>query len=144
VSDNHTPEQRSRNMAAIKSRNTRPEIIVRSIVHRLGFRFRLHSSNLPGKPDLVLSRHKKIILVNGCFWHMHDCKRGKVTPATNPAYWKQKRLRNVERDKMNQFSYRKNGWATLIIWECEVKDIVQLTKRLTNFLVGDTAGSAVV
>jgi len=131
-------------MAAIKSRNTRPEIIVRSIVHRLGFRFRLHSSNLPGKPDLVLSRHKKIILVNGCFWHMHDCKRGKVTPATNPAYWKQKRLRNVERDRMNQFSYRKNGWATLIIWECEVKDIVQLTKRLTNFLVGDTAGSAVV
>lgn len=144
MSDNHTPEQRSRNMAAIKSRNTRPEIIVRSIVHRLGFRFRLHSSNLPGKPDLVLSRHKKIILVNGCFWHMHDCKRGKVTPATNPAYWKQKRLRNVERDRMNQFSYRKNGWATLIIWECEVKDIVQLTKRLTNFLVGDTAGSAVV
>ena len=98
MTDNLIPEQRRRNMTAIKSRHTKPEMIVRSIIHRLGFRFRLHDKKLPGKPDIVLPRHKKIILVHGCFWHIHTCKRGNVVPKTNTQYWQNKRLRNAEKE----------------------------------------------
>lgn len=134
MADNLTAEQRKRNMTAIKSRHTKPELIVRSIVHRLGFRFRLHDAKLPGKPDIVLTRHKKIILVHGCFWHMHDCKRGNVTPKTNVDYWQTKRFRNVVRDKENLFAYKKKGWKTLIIWECEIKEPAKMEKRIKKFL----------
>ena len=122
-------------MTAIKSRHTKPEMIVRSIVHRLGFRFRLHDKKLPGKPDIVLPRHKKIFLVHGCFWHMHDCKRGNVTPKTNTDYWQNKRIRNVERDKTNLTAYSEAGYKTLTIWECEVKNKTALTDKLKNFLL---------
>lgn len=134
MADNLTAEQRKRNMTAIKSRHTKPEIIVRSIIHRLGFRFRLHDKKLPGKPDIILPRHKKIILVHGCFWHMHDCKRGNVTPKTNVEYWQNKRFRNVERDKTNLFSYLSEGWQVLTIWECQIKDKNFLTNLLKNFI----------
>ncbi len=134
MADNLTPEQRKRNMKAIKSRHTKPEMIVRSIVHRLGYRFRLHDKKLPGKPDIVLPRHRKIILVHGCFRHMHDCKRGNVTPKTNVEYWQTKRFRNVARDKENLKAYKKEGWKILTIWECETKTIDDLKKRLVHFL----------
>lgn len=122
-------------MTAIKSRHTKPEIIVRSIVHRLGFRFRLHSAKLSGKPDIVLPKHKKIILVHGCFWHMHDCKRGNVTPKTNTDYWQNKRFRNVARDKENLKVYKNEGWNVLTIWECEIKDLFKLERKLSKFLL---------
>ncbi|CAN5654709.1 very short patch repair endonuclease [soil metagenome] len=134
MADNLTAEQRKRNMTAIKSRHTKPEIIVRSIIHRLGFRFRLHDKKLPGKPDIVLKRHKKIILVHGCFWHIHDCKRGNVTPKTNVEYWQKKRFRNVERDKENLKIYKKQGWKVLVIWECQLKGLNKLKNRLKRFL----------
>lgn len=134
TADNLTAEQRKRNMTAIKSRHTKPEIIVRSIVHRLGFRFRLHNKKLQGKPDIVLPRHIKIILVHGCFWHIHDCKRGNVTPKTNFDYWQNKRLRNVERDKANLRFYKKEGWKVLNVWECETKETVKLERKLEKFL----------
>ncbi len=134
MADNLTAEQRKKNMTAIKSRHTKPELIVRSIIHRLGFRFRLHDAKLPGKPDIVLPRHKKIILVHGCFWHIHDCKRGNVTPKTNVEYWQTKRLRNVERDRANLKVYKKEGWKTLTVWECEIKDLAKLEVKLKKFL----------
>jgi len=134
MADNLTTEQRRRNMTAIRSRHTKPEMIVRSLLHRLGFRFRLHDAKLPGKPDIVLPKHKKIVLVHGCFWHIHDCKRGNVTPKTNIEYWQTKRLRNVARDKENLKIYKKAGWKTLIIWECEVKDLTALEVKLKKFL----------
>jgi DNA mismatch endonuclease (patch repair protein) len=134
MADNLTTEQRKRNMTAIKSRHTKPEIMVRSIVHHLGFRFRLHDPKLQGKPDIVLPRHRKIILVHGCFWHMHDCKRGNVTPKSNTNYWQTKRLRNVERDKSNLNVYKKEDWKVLTIWECEIKDLKKLERKLTKFL----------
>ena len=110
------------------------QIIVRSIVHRLGFRFRLHDARLPGNPDIVLPRHKKIIVVHGCFWHMHNCKRGNVTPKTNVEYWQTKRFRNVARDKENLKSYQADGWQTLTLWECEMKDKIRVENKLKTFL----------
>jgi len=132
--DNLTPEQRRRNMASIRSRHTCPEKLVRSLIHRLGYRFTLHDKHLPGKPDIVLPKHKKIVLVHGCFWHSHTCKRGNVYPKTNVAYWTAKRQRNTERDKVQQVAYRKTGWKTLVIWECEVKDPSKVTSKLQRFL----------
>src|SRR4051812_35989058 len=109
-------------MASIKSRDTKPEMIVRSLLHRLGYRFRLHFATLKGKPDIVLPKHRKIILVHGCFWHMHDCNRGTVRPKTNAEYWFAKRLRNVQRDKENNEHYVTEGYISLIVWECETKN----------------------
>ena len=134
MADNLTPEQRKRNMKAIKSRHTKPEMIVRSIVHRFGYRFRLHDKKLPGKPDIVLPRHRKIILVHGCFWHMHDCKRGNVTPKTNVEYWQNKRFRNVARDKENTKSYNKAEYKILTVWECEIKNLPNLEDKIKKFL----------
>ena len=134
MADNLTPEQRRRNMSGIRSRNTNPELIVRSLIHRLGFRFSLHNKKLPGKPNIVLTRHRKIVLVHGCFWHMHSCNRGNVFPKTNERYWTAKRLRNVERDELNRLSYRKAGWRILTVWECETKDMLTTGAELMAFL----------
>lgn len=122
-------------MTNIRSRHTKPELIVRSLIHKLGFRFRLHDKKLQGKPDIVLPRHKKIILVHGCFWHMHDCKRGNVTPKTNADYWQPKRFRNVERDNLNQETYSAAGYEVLTVWECETKDAESLENKLRSFLL---------
>ena len=132
--DVHTKEQRSFNMSQIRDKNTKPEIIIRSIVHRMGFRFRLHDKNLPGKPDIVLPRHKKIIFVHGCFWHLHNCRYGRVKPATNANFWQTKRLSNKTRDKKNITQLKKLGWQVLIIWECWLKDPAKLQKHLLSFL----------
>jgi DNA mismatch endonuclease (patch repair protein) len=132
--DVHTKKQRSYNMSQIHSKDTRPEIVVRSMVHRMGYRYRLHKKELPGKPDLVLARHRKIIFVHGCFWHMHNCRYGKVVPQTNVKFWQKKRLGNVARDKRNIRKLRTAGWKVLVVWECQARDTRQLIKKLESFL----------
>ena len=134
MADVHTPEQRSRNMSAIRGKDTKPELIVRRIAHRLGYRFRLHRRDLPGAPDIVLPRHQKIIFVHGCYWHMHTCRWGCVTPKTNAEFWQAKRTGNVDRDKRNLAKLKPLGWKVLTIWECETRDIPKLTARLAAFL----------
>jgi len=134
MTDVLTPAQRSFNMSRIRNRDTRPEMIVRSIVHGMGFRYRLHKKDLPGKPDLVLVRHRKIIDVHGCFFHMHDCRYGKVTPATNAEFWQAKRQSNLNRDRRNIEALKKAGWQVLIVWECQTKNPDSLQKVLTDFL----------
>ena len=121
-------------MAAVESRDTRPEMIVRSLVHRLGFRFRLHRRDLPGTPDIVLPRLRKNINVHGCFWHMHTCRHARREPVANADYWRKKRRRNAARDKRNLVEVRKLAWEVLTVWECEVRDPEQLTARLSRFL----------
>ena len=134
MADVLTPRQRSFNMSRIRDRDTKPEIVVRSIVHRLGYRYRLHKNDLPGKPDLVLVRRGKIINVHGCFFHMHHCKYGRVVPATNAEFWLTKRLGNVERDRRNLRSLKKAGWKVMTVWECETKKMNALAKRIERFL----------
>jgi len=134
MADNLTQAQRSFNMSRIRSRDTRPEMMVRSIVHGLGYRFRLHKKELPGKPDLVLLRHRTIINVNGCFFHMHDCNYGRVVPKTNKTYWKSKRLSNVRRDRKNLTKLKEDGWRVIVVWECETKEPSRLTRRIARFL----------
>ena len=135
MADVLTPQQRSFNMSRIRSRDTRPEMIVRSIVHRLGFRYQLHKKDLPGKPDLVLVRHRKIIDVHGCFFHMHNCRYGKVVPATNAEFWRTKRESNVNRDRRNVKLLKKGGWQVLVVWECQTRQPEILEKTLLNFLM---------
>ena len=134
MADVHTPEQRRRNMSAIKGKNTKPEMIVRQLAHSLGYRYRLYRKDLPGKPDLVFPSRKKIIEIYGCYWHMHDCKYGRVTPKTNAEFWQKKRSDTVERDKRNRAELEKLGWKVLVIWECQVKDKDELQERITHFL----------
>lgn len=134
MSDTVSKLQRSRNMSRIRSRNTVPELRVRSTLHRAGFRFRVHSNELPGKPDVVLRKHKTVIFVHGCFWHRHaGCSRCS-TPSSNEGYWIPKLAGNVVRDRVNQRSLTKLGWKVLVIWECETKDIAKLEKRLLRIL----------
>lgn len=140
MTDVLTPQQRSFNMSRIRSRDTRPEMIVRSIVHRLGFRYRLHKKDLPGKPDLVLVRHQKIIDVHGCFFHMHDCPYGRVRPVTNAEFWQKKRQSNKDRDRRNVKLLKKDGWQVLIVWECQTKNLDSLQNTLLDFLVGKGKG----
>lgn len=133
MADVFTPEKRSAIMARIKGENTKPEILARKLVHSLGYRFRLHSKRLPGKPDLVFPRHEKIIFVHGCFWHAHaGCSRG-VLPSTNTKFWQKKISGNQTRDRMVKRKLNKDGWRVLVIWQCETKNITRLTKRLERF-----------
>lgn len=134
MTDVLTPEQRKFNMSRIRNKNTRPEIIVRSLVHGMGCRYSLHNSKLPGKPDLVLSRHRKIIFVHGCFWHMHKCRYGRVTPQTRAGFWQNKRMGNVMRDRRNLAALKREGWQVLVVWECWTRDLESLGKRLVAFL----------
>lgn len=134
MADVFSPEERSRIMATVKGKNTKPEILVRSMVHRMGYRFRLHVPNLPGKPDIVLPRHKKIILVHGCFWHQHpECPRS-ARPTSNVDYWNKKLNKNMERDRQNQDALAKCGWAVLVLWECEIENKSLLFQKLEGFL----------
>jgi len=138
MSDVHTPEQRSRNMSAIKGKNTQPELRVRSVLHAMGYRFRLHRKDLPGKPDIVLAKHRLALFVHGCFWHCHDCRWGRVVPATRPEFWAAKRGGNVERDLIKQDALRAQGWKVATIWECETRNEESLLAALS--LVGLTPG----
>ena len=134
MADVHNKEQRSRNMAAIRGRDTKPEMIVRRAVHRLGYRFRLHRRDLPGKPDLVLPRHRAVIFVHGCFWHQHNCRYGRVVPVTRAEFWKTKRNENSARDARNIRALRTIGWRVLVVWECRTRDSTSVESRLKSFL----------
>lgn len=118
--DPHTPEQRSRNMSSIRSRDTKPEMIIRRGLHARGLRFRLHDRTLPGTPDLVLSGRNAVIFVQGCFWHGHDCSLG-VTPGTRAAFWEDKIGKNRSRDIRSSTLLRASGWRVLEIWECALR-----------------------
>lgn len=133
-SDNLTASQRRACMAAIRSIDTQPEIIVRRLVHSLGYRYRLHSRKLPGKPDLVLSRYHCVIFVHGCFWHMHSCKRGKSTPQTNAEFWKTKREKSRIRDRKSITLLRRAGWRVLVLWECQIRNDSVFSRRIVSFI----------
>lgn len=120
MADNHSKEARSRNMAHIRSKDTKPEVVVRKYLFSKGFRYRKNVKNLPGCPDIVLPKYKTVIFVNGCFWHKHDCSRF-VWPSSNHEYWHAKIERNVERDKKNYRLLESNGWSVILIWECQLK-----------------------
>jgi len=134
MADVLTPEQRRKCMASIKGKNTKPELVVRKIIHAMGFRYRLHKKGLPGKPDIVFPKLSKILLVHGCFWHMHNCKLGRVKPMTNSVFWEKKRKSNRERDKKNIKQLEALGWNVLIIWECWTKDPAKVENKLWYFL----------
>ena len=133
-SDDRTPEQRSETMRAIKSKNTKPEMALRSLVHGMGYRYRLHVQELPGKPDLVFPSRRKVIFLHGCFWHGHECSRGRRLPSSNQAYWYKKISGNVSRDKRQLHQLADLGWKALIVWECELKDTQFLSSRIKEFL----------
>ncbi|MGA3010218.1 MAG: DNA mismatch endonuclease Vsr [Terracidiphilus sp.] len=125
---------RSANMRAIRSKGTKPEMFVRRFVHGLGFRYRLHAPDLPGKPDLVFPKLRKVIFVHGCFWHMHKaCREGRI-PNSRREYWEPKLLGNVERGRKHLASLRKLGWKVLVVWECEIENSERIEKKLINFL----------
>ena len=115
-------EQRSRNMSAIKSKNTKPEIKVRKILHSMGYRFRLHKKDLPGSPDIVLPKYKTVIFVHGCFWHRHENCKYASTPKTRQEFWEAKFRENINRDKLNQENLSSKGWKIIVVWECEIND----------------------
>ncbi len=129
-----TEEQRSRIMRAVKARNTAPEMTVRRLIHRMGYRFRLHRKDLPGKPDLVFPRLKKAIFVNGCFWHGHDCARGARAPKAHAEYWRTKIARTRQRDASHIADLRAAGWRTAVIWECDLKNMEQVQREIERFL----------
>ncbi|MGH7013987.1 MAG: very short patch repair endonuclease [Stellaceae bacterium] len=132
------PDARRRIMRAIRSAHTRPELAVRSLAHRLGFRFRLHRAGLPGKPDLVFPGRRRIVFVHGCFWHQHKgCKNASV-PRTRADYWKQKLQANKARDVHNESLLREAGWQTLVLWECELKHEPNVARKLIRFLRAKT------
>ena len=130
--DKISQESRSRNMSRIRSKDTTPELKVRSLLHSMGFRFRLHRRDLPGKPDIVLPRHRKIVLVHGCYWHGHDCKIAGRSKS-NVDYWRPKIDGNRERDKRNGDALRSAGWDVLVVWECETRGTGAAIK-LSRFL----------
>jgi DNA mismatch endonuclease (patch repair protein) len=134
MADVLTAEQRRRNMSAIKGKNTKPEMIVRRLVHRMGYRYRLHRKDLPGKPDLVFPSRRKVIEIYGCYWHMHDCPYGRVVPKTNTEFWQNKRYSNVARDRKNIRALEEQGWKVLVLWECQIKDTVHLHECIRQFL----------
>ena len=132
MTDHITPSERSENMRAIRSKNTSPEKRVRSVAHRLGLRFRLHRSDLPGSPDMVFPKSRVVLFVHGCFWHRHEkCPRA-TTPKTNTDYWCGKFKRNTERDAENRKKLEEDGWRVLVIWECETKTQESIEVFLTE------------
>ena len=136
MADKLTKTRRSWNMSKIRSKDMKPERAVRSLVHTMGYRFRLHRKDLPGKPDLVFPSRRKVIFVHGCFWHQHgdpDCRDGRP-PKSNDSYWSKKLARNIERDKDAIKALQEAGWGTMVVWECETRDVATLRDRVSSFL----------
>lgn len=143
MTDKLTPKRRSWNMSRIRSANTKPEIILRSVLHRLGFRFRVHRRDLPGRPDIVLPKYHTIIFVHGCFWHQHPGCVEAVRPKSNENYWTAKLEGNVKRDKKNCQALRHEGWRVFRFWECEIeKDPIRIATRIAKVLRGVVRRSA--
>ena len=132
--DSITPDRRSANMSQIRSKDTKPEMLIRRMLHRLGYRYSLHRRDLPGAPDLVFSSRRKVILVHGCFWHQHEgCIDGRL-PKSRQDYWLPKLRHNVERDRRNISKLRRGGWQVLKLWECDIANDESLQERLVRFL----------
>jgi len=133
--DNLTPEQRSERMRRVRQAGTRPEMTVRRRLHAMGYRFRLHRRDLPGSPDIVLPRARKVIFVHGCFWHRHAGCRRATTPKTNTGYWIPKLEENQARDAKAILALHALGWSVHVVWECEAYDEPKLTQTLNEFLI---------
>jgi len=131
--DTRTPQQRRRIMQSVGTVDTGPEMIVRRLLHRLGYRYRLHSSKLPGRPDLIFPAKRKAVFVHGCFWHGHGCAKGQL-PKSRLDYWGPKIERNRQRDANVLASLAELKWQTLVVWQCEAKDLKRLKRKLLNFL----------
>ncbi len=135
MADVFTKKKRSEIMSKIGPKDSTQELHVRKLLFSMGYRYRLHQADLPGKPDIVLSKYKKVIFVNGCFWHGHlKCKRAKL-PQTNRSFWKNKIKRNIMRDKMNYLILRRQGWKVLVVWQCQITKETYLKKKLDHFLM---------
>jgi DNA mismatch endonuclease, patch repair protein len=132
--DVHDPETRRYNMSRIRGKDTKPEVRLRSLLHRAGFRFRIHDSRLPGKPDIVLPKYKSVIFVNGCFWHRHEGCRYCTTPATRRDFWNKKFSGTVQRDRVKKQQLEEAGWNVFIVWECELKTDAE---RVLRFLIDE-------
>lgn len=126
-------EERRERMARVKSKDTKPELLVRQLVHGMGFRYRLHDKKLPGKPDLVFRKKQKVIFVHGCFWHQHGCNQYRM-PKSRVEFWEPKLQQNVLRDDRNRSLLKEMGWGILTIWECELKDRAKITNKINAFL----------
>ena len=135
MTDTRSPEQRRRIMQSVKTRDTGPELTVRRILFRLGYRYRLNAKKLPGRPDIVLPGRMKVIFVHGCFWHGHDCRKGQA-PKSRLDYWKPKLRTNRKRDAAQLRALKTLGWSVLTIWQCETNDSEALRLRLSGFLEG--------
>lgn len=131
--DTRTPDQRSRIMRAVKQRDTGPELLLRKALHRLGYRYRAHAKHLPGRPDLVFPSRKKVIFVHGCFWHGHDCSKGRP-PKSRPEYWIPKIEANKARDERVISELKKDGWDVMVIWQCETKELEAVLTKTVRFL----------
>jgi DNA mismatch endonuclease, patch repair protein len=134
VTDVFTRKKRSEIMSLVKNKDTAPEKAVRSLLHRMGYRFRLQGSGLPGNPDIVLPRHKKVVFVHGCFWHGHKGCRRANRPTSNRCFWGRKLSMNMDRDKANTLALRRIGWRVLVVWGCEVKSPLSVSKKLLRFM----------
>lgn len=132
--DKLSRERRSWNMSRIPGKHTSPEILVRSLLHRLGYRFRLHCKDLAGRPDVVLPKYHTAIFVQGCFWHRHHACKYAYTPKTNYTFWQNKFRQNVTRDKRNRKLLTSDGWKVLYVWECEMRNQEKLSRRLSRAL----------
>lgn len=130
--DRISKEARSRIMRSVKSKNTKPELLIRRVLTQLGYRYRLHCRDLPGRPDIIFTKRRKIVFVHGCFWHGHEgCLRGAMADSE---FWQNKITSNIKRDKIVLFKLAQDNWESLVIWECELKDMTSVAVRLTNFL----------
>jgi DNA mismatch endonuclease, patch repair protein len=137
--DTISEERRSWNMSRIKGRDTGPELRLRSLLHRAGFRFRLHAKDLPGRPDIVLPKYRTAIFVHGCFWHRHEGCRNATTPSTRPEFWQEKFDGNVERDKRNRAALETAGWTVITVWECDLKADADLIVRQLSIDIREAA-----
>jgi DNA mismatch endonuclease (patch repair protein) len=147
MADTLTKSERSALMAKIRGTNTKPEVLVRSGLHRAGLRFRIHNRSLPGRPDIVLAKHRTVVFVHGCFWHRHGCSLSSE-PATRRAFWRDKFARNVARDKRTAAALRRAGWRVLTVWECSLRTtarreqaIARLVRRIVSACAADAAES---
>lgn len=135
--DSLTPERRSWNMSRIRGKDTKPELRVRSLLHSLGFRFRLNRKDLPGKPDIVLPKYRTAVYVHGCFWHRHRECQFAYTPKSNPQFWTNKFSRTIERDAEVAVALKREGWSQVVVWECELNDLPKLKRKIKAYFRGN-------